>query len=148
LPPNLTADPAALDETLAAFHGRAKVAVEPRHASWFCDEVRTVLESHDAALCLVDGGVVDVPKWRTTNWSYVRFHGGTGKPFPCYTRSALNTWAKDIAAHWKRSEDVYCYFNNDPNACALRDACWLAQACARHGRPATRVPEPGEIRVA
>jgi uncharacterized protein YecE (DUF72 family) len=147
LPPNLKADPPALDETLAAFHGRAKVAVEARHASWFSDEVRAVLESHHAALCLADGGPVDVPKWRTTDWSYVRFHQGKGKPAPCYTRSALDTWAKELAARWKQSEDVFCYFNNDPNGCALRDAGWLAEALGRHGRSATRVPEPREIRV-
>jgi uncharacterized protein YecE (DUF72 family) len=147
LPPNLKVDPPALDETLAAFHDRARVAVEARHASWFTDEVRAVLETHRAALCLVDGGPVDVPKWRTTNWSYVRFHAGKGKPAPCYTRSALDTWAKELASKWRRSEDVFCYFNNDPNGCAIRDARWLAQAFARHGRSATRVPGPGEIRV-
>ena len=147
LPPNLKADPSALYETLAAFHDRARVAVELRHNSWFTDEVRAVLESHNAALCLVDGGAVDVPRWKTTNWSYVRFHQGKGKPPPCYTRSALDAWAKDLSTKWKRSEDVFCYFNNDPNGCALRDAGWLSQAFARHGRSATRVPEPDEIRV-
>jgi uncharacterized protein YecE (DUF72 family) len=147
LPPSLKADPPALDETLAAFRNRARVAVEARHASWFTEEVRAVLESHDAALCLVDGGAVDVPKWRTTNWSYVRFHRGKGMPAPCYTRAALETWAKELTTKWKRSEDVFCYFNNDPNGCALRDARWLAQALARHGRAATRVPEAGDIRV-
>jgi uncharacterized protein YecE (DUF72 family) len=147
LPPNLHANPPALDETLAAFHGRARVAVELRHASWFTDEVRSVLESHHAALCLVDGGAADVPKWRTTNWSYVRFHGGDGKPAPCYRRSSLDTWAEEIATNWKLSEDVFCYFNNDLNGCALRGARWFAQACARHGRATTRVPEPRETRV-
>jgi uncharacterized protein YecE (DUF72 family) len=147
LPPNLKADPPALDETLAAFHGRARVAVEARHASWFTDEFGAVLESHNAALCLVDGGPVDVPKWRTTKWSYVRFHRGKGTPAPCYSRAALNTWAKELSTRWERSEDVFCYFNNDPNCCAIRDARRLAQAFARHGRTATRVPEEGEVRV-
>jgi uncharacterized protein YecE (DUF72 family) len=147
LPPSLKADPPALDETLAAFRGRARVAVEPRHASWFTDEVRAVLESHDAALCLADGGPVDAPKWRTANWSYVRFHRGKGRPAPCYTRSTLDTWAKELTSKWNRSEDVFCYFNNDPEGCAIRDARWLALAFSRHGRSATRVPESGEIRV-
>jgi uncharacterized protein YecE (DUF72 family) len=147
LPPNLTADPTALDEVLSAFKGRARVALEARHASWFSKEVRAVLESHGAALCLVDGGPVDVPQWRTANWSYVRFHGGTGKPAPCYKRTSLETWVKELTSKWKRSEDVFCYFNNDPNGCALRDARWLAETCAHHGRPTTRVPDPRETRV-
>ena len=147
LPPTLKADPAALDLALAAFKDRAKVAVEVRHASWFSEEVRTVLEAHQAALCLADGGPVDVPHWRTTTWSYVRFHGGTGKPASCYTRSALDKWAQDLTASWKASEDVFCYFNNDLNGCALRDARWLAQACSRHGWTTTRVPSPREVHV-
>ena len=121
--------------------------MEARHVSWFNDEVRAVLEFRGVALCLVHGGPVDVPKWRTTNWTYVRFHGGTGKSAPWYTRSALDTWARELTVKWKRSEDVFCYFNNDPKGCALRDACWLAQACARRGRPTTRVPGPRETRV-
>jgi uncharacterized protein YecE (DUF72 family) len=147
LPPSLTADPTALDDVLSAFRGRARVAVEARHTSWFSEEVRAVLQSRGAALCLVDGGPVDVPKWRTADWSYVRFHGGTGKPAPCYTRSALETWAKELTSRWKRSEDVFCYFNNDPKGCALRDARWLAETYAHLGRPTTRVPDPEETRV-
>ena len=34
----------------------SRVAVEPRHPSWFCAEVRSVLEAHSAALCLADRG--------------------------------------------------------------------------------------------
>lgn len=147
LPPNLRCDPEGLDQTLSAFGGTTRVAVEARHASWFDDEVREILECHGAALCLADGGPVDVPHWRTTDWSYVRFHQGKGRPPSCYTRSALDKWATELAAMWKRSEDVFCYFNNDTNGCALRDARWFAQACTRHGRPTTRTPGPRETKV-
>jgi uncharacterized protein YecE (DUF72 family) len=147
LPPNLRCDPAGLDATLAAFGSGVRVAVEARHPSWFHDEVRQVLERHGDALCLADGGPVDVPRWRTSDWSYVRFHHGRSRPASCYTRSALEAWARDLSSMWKRSEDVYCYFNNDTNGCALRDARWFAAACTRYGMPATRVPRAGETRV-
>jgi uncharacterized protein YecE (DUF72 family) len=147
LPPNLRCDPAGLDATLTAFGSGVRVAVEARHSSWFHEEVRQVLERHGDALCLADGGPVDVPLWRTSNWSYVRFHQGRSKPAPCYGRTALETWATDLSSMWKPSEDVYCYFNNDTNGCALRDARWFAQACMRHERPATRVPPARETRV-
>lgn len=147
LPPNLRCDPAGLDATLAAFGSGVRVAVEARHPSWFHDEVRQVLERHGDALCLADGGPVDVPRWRTSDWSYVRFHHGRSRPASCYTRSALEAWARDLSSMWKRSENVYCYFNNDTNGCALRDARWFAAACTRYGMPATRVPRAGETRV-
>jgi uncharacterized protein YecE (DUF72 family) len=147
LPPNLQCDTANLDSTLSAFGPETRVAVEARHASWFNGEFRAVLEQHDAALCLVDGGPVTVPRWRTSSWTYLRFHRGRGKPATCYTRSALDKWAKDLASEWKRSEDVFCYFNNDTNGCALRDARWFAQACVRQGRSTTRVPAPRETKV-
>jgi uncharacterized protein YecE (DUF72 family) len=147
LPPNLRCDPAGLEATLSAFGGQARIAVEARHSSWFHEEVRAVLESHGGALCLADGGPVDVPLWRTADWSYVRFHQGRGRPAPCYTRSALDPWAEKIVSTWKSSEDVFCYFNNDTNGCALRDARWFAQACARLGRAVTRVPAAHDTKV-
>ncbi len=147
LPPNLSCDPTRLDATLAAFGQRANIAVEARHSSWFHDEVREVLEHHRAALCLADGGSVDVPRWRTTNWTYVRFHRGRGRPAPCYTRAALETWATELSQEWTSSEDLYCYFNNDTNGCALRDARWFAHACAELGWSVPRVPAASETKV-
>ena len=147
LPPNLRCDPERLDATLSAFAGRARVAVEMRHASWFTDEVRAVLEARKSALCLADGGPVHVPRWRTADWTYVRFHRGMGRPNPCYTRAALRGWATALTRKWKAPEDVYCYFNNDTNGCALRDARWFAEQCRTSRRRVTRVPIPSETRV-
>jgi uncharacterized protein YecE (DUF72 family) len=142
LPPTMRADPQRLDETLAAFGGSTRVAVEPRHASWFVDDVRRVLEARGAALCLADGGPVDFPTWRTADWTYVRFHRGAGRPQPCYLRRQLVAWAGRLSETWGPSEDVYCFFNNDTKGCALRDARWFAAACNEIGYHTTRVPGP------
>ncbi|WP_219471462.1 DUF72 domain-containing protein [Nonomuraea rhizosphaerae] len=40
LPPTLRADPGLLERCLACFPGDVRVAVEPRHPSWWSDEVR------------------------------------------------------------------------------------------------------------
>jgi uncharacterized protein YecE (DUF72 family) len=146
LPPTLRVDCDLLDTALAAFDASARLAVEPRHASWFVDEVREVLERRGAALCLASGGAVEPPLWRTTDWTYVRFHRGTGRPPSCYKRRELEAWIDPIAAQWPDSEDVYCFFNNDDNGCALRDARWLAQFYERAGRRVSRVPTASDIR--
>ena len=87
LPPNLTADPGRLAACLAAFAGYpgTRVAVEPRHPSWWTEEVRQVLAAHRAALCWADQlGRPVTPLWRTAGWGYLRFHQGAAHPWPRY----------------------------------------------------------------
>jgi len=142
LPPNLRLDAAGLDRTLAAFPRSVRVAVEPRHGSWFVDDTRAVLERRGAALCLTDGGPSRPPLWRTADWGYVRFHRGRGRPESCYGRAALATWASRVAELWPASApaDVFAYFNNDAHGCAVRDARRFATAVTRAGLEPSRVP--------
>jgi uncharacterized protein YecE (DUF72 family) len=150
LPPNLQADPEALDRTLRAFPAGVRVAVEPRHGSWFSDEVRDLLTEHGAALCLADSAGVPrrrSPLWRTAGWTYLRLHQGTATPRPCYGRQALATWAGRLAELVGPDADAYVYFNNDPAGCAVRDAGVFARAAARAGLRPTRVPAAAEVRV-
>ncbi len=142
LPPTLGPDPGALEEALAAFPAGMRVAVEARHAGWFSVETRGVLERAGAALCLADGGPVEVPLWRTAPWGYVRFHRGRASPDSCYGTAALRRWAERLARLWSEPEDVYVYFNNDAHGCAVRDARRFAGATARAGLRPTRVPGP------
>jgi uncharacterized protein YecE (DUF72 family) len=147
LPPNLAADPAALDRTLACFPAGVRVAVEPRHPSWFSDEVRELLAGRGAALCLADSPRWRTPLWRTADWTYLRFHQGRASPPPCYGRPALASWARRLADGWGRQATAYAFFNNDPQGCAVRDARWFALATAKAGLDPTRVPEAREVRV-
>jgi uncharacterized protein YecE (DUF72 family) len=145
LPPTMKADPGRLADTLARFPADWRVAVEFRHASWYTDAVRALLERHGAALCLADRMGVLTPIWRTTDWTYLRFHAGRAHPWPCYGRAALDSWVGRLAEHWTPTEDVLVYFNNDPRACALRDARWFAAAARRAGFEPTRVPRAAEV---
>jgi uncharacterized protein YecE (DUF72 family) len=141
LPPTLQADLGLLRDTLDEFRSRVRLAVEFRHETWFTKDVRSLLEERDAALCLADRGSRPVtPLWRTTDWGYVRFHGGTGRPETCYGRTALGTWARRLADLHRRDEDVFVYFNNDPHGCALRDVRVFRGACERAGLRPTGVP--------
>ncbi|MFD5620668.1 DUF72 domain-containing protein [Streptomyces yangpuensis] len=123
LPPTLRADPDVLDACLACFPAGTRVAVEPRHASWWTEEVRSVLTGRGAALCWADRGSRPVtPLWRTADWGYVRFHEGRARPAPRYGRTALCSWAARIADTWPAGADVYAYFNNDAGGAAVADA--------------------------
>ncbi|WP_030300376.1 DUF72 domain-containing protein [Streptomyces katrae] len=123
LPPTLRADPDALDGCLACFPAGTRVAVEPRHESWWTADVRKVLTDHRAALCWADRGSRPVtPLWRTAEWGYVRFHEGRADPAPRYGRTALRSWAARIADTWPADADVFAYFNNDPGGAAVVNA--------------------------
>jgi uncharacterized protein YecE (DUF72 family) len=148
LPPNLESEPARLDRTLRAFRGRVRVAVEPRHPSWFCTEVRAVLEAHSAALCLADRGSRAItPLWQTADWTYVRFHHGRSRPASCYGTRALKTWVARLADVFGPSVDGYVYFNNDAHGCAVANAATFARTAARAGLEVSRVPEPVRNRL-
>jgi uncharacterized protein YecE (DUF72 family) len=121
LPPDLRADPDALDQTLAAFGSHRRVAAELRHSSWDTDNVRRVLERHQAACCWADRKGRLQPRWKTANWGYVRMHEGTASPPTCYGQSALADLAAELFDRFSAHEDVYVYFNNDAGGCAVRN---------------------------
>jgi uncharacterized protein YecE (DUF72 family) len=147
LPPDMRVEPDRLADALDAFPPGVRVALEPRHASWFHDEVRAILTARDAALCWADRRGPLIPAWRTADWGYVRFHGGRASPRPCYGDAALATWAGRIAETWPADADVFAYFNNDPGACALRDASVFGRLAERRGLRPTRTVEVAAVRV-
>jgi uncharacterized protein YecE (DUF72 family) len=158
LPPTLRADEEALrrmDQCLTALRGawqsrgggqdqpkaELRVAVEPRHDSWWSSEARTLLAGHEAALAWADRLERPVvPLWRTAGWGYLRLHEGAGSTWPGYHLSALRAWAQRIAALWPASADVYVYFNNDAGGAAVRDAVAFARAAREAGAQPSRVP--------
>ena len=136
--------PERLASTLRAFPSDVRVAFEPRHESWYSDEVADILTQHGAALCLSDTPQRRSPLWRTADWGYLRLHEGRASPAPCYGRTALANWAARLADTWDANEDVYVYFNNDHGGCAVRDAHRFALASAHVGLAPTRVPTSRE----
>ncbi len=149
LPPSLTADVARLDECLAEFGQAAtaagrpvRVAVEPRHPSWWTEETRQVLTTHGAALCWADRrGRPLTPLWRTADWGYLRFHEGAAQPWPRYGTRALRSWLGRVTGCWPDAEPVYVYFNNDQFGAAIADSAAFARLARRSGRDVTRTPD-------
>ena len=144
LPPDLPVDLGRLADTLEAFPRSTRVAVEPRHPSWFTDAVRRLLVEHAAVLCLADRRGPLTPEWRTADWTYLRFHGGRASPRPCYGKRALDSWASRMCDDPRWNPDGYAYFNNDHQGCALRDAASFGQRLAAFGVDVGRVPDIGD----
>jgi uncharacterized protein YecE (DUF72 family) len=153
LPPTLRAEPALLDACLAEFRrarppglAQVRIAVEPRHQSWWTGEVRRVLADHGAALCWADRrGRPVTPLWRTAGWGYLRFHEGTAAPWPSYGEQALRSWAERVRAAWPGEADVYAYFNNDPGGAAVVNSATFAALARGLGLAVTRTPPVGGV---
>src|SRR5262249_38837577 len=126
---------------------RVGVAVEPRHESWFTEDVYRVLRQHDAALCLTDRARRRGPVERTADWYFLRFHEGLARPRPCYGDQTLASWIDRLAGRWPAGADGYVFFNNDHRACAVRDAGRFAVLTARAGLDPTRAPDPSDVHV-
>ncbi|MBL7259092.1 DUF72 domain-containing protein [Paractinoplanes lichenicola] len=127
LPPTLKADLDALDETLTLVPEGTRVAVEPRHDTWWTDDCRKLLERHNAALCWADRkGRPITPLWTTADFGYLRLHEGRAKPWPSYGRTALGSWLERLTG----VRESFVYFNNDQGGAAVTDAdrmCALAR---------------------
>jgi uncharacterized protein YecE (DUF72 family) len=147
LPPTMQSDPRALDDCLGQFSaqwsalragasGTLRVCVEVRHPSWATQEVRDILEHHNAALCWSDRrGRPLGPLWRTADWGYLRLHEGASQPWPRYGRQALRTWLRRMSDSFAPEADMFAFFNNDQLAAATADAQELAALADRAAWP-------------
>jgi uncharacterized protein YecE (DUF72 family) len=129
LPENFHRDDGRLDGwlELSATAPSRQHTIEFRHKSWFAPEVMRTLRDHGVALTIGDH-----PKRpfqtdaATAGWRFIRLHYGSRGRDGNYSRTELEQWAQRIK-HWRRTEAVYAYFNNDwrgfapSNAEALRD---------------------------
>ncbi|MGH3097845.1 MAG: DUF72 domain-containing protein [Streptosporangiales bacterium] len=135
LPPTLQVDLDRLDRCLRCFPPQVRVAVEPRHRSWWFSETRALLTERGATLCWSDRlGRPQSPLWRTADWGYVRFHQGRAKPLPGYGDAALRSWLGRVEGAWSREQDVFAYFNNDPGGAAVRNALRFGELASRASR--------------
>ena len=127
LPPHWRRDVARLDDFLSVAPRDLRWAVELRDPSWLHDDVFATLARHGAALCIHDL-LAHHPWERTTDWTYVRFHGPDAldvKYWGRYGGRRLWRTADRLTGWLDEGDDVYAYFNNDHQGHAVEDARWL-----------------------
>jgi len=137
LPPRWRADPGRLAAFLDAAPGTQRWAIELRDPDWLQDAVFDILQRHNAALCIHDL-IDDHPVEITADWVYLRFHGthygGS------YSHQFLTARAERIAAWVDDGLDVFAYFNNDADGCAVGNACDLKRYLARRALMPSKSP--------
>jgi uncharacterized protein YecE (DUF72 family) len=125
LPATFHADVDRLRAFLDVLPRRVQHVFEFRHPSWYSAATFACLEEHGAALCLHDKRDSAIAEPLVGPFVYVRFHGTSGHYHGSYSARMLAEWARRLAAAAAEGRDVYAYFNNDPNAEAVRNAIEL-----------------------
>lgn len=95
---------------------------EFRNETWLHPEVYKLLRAHNVALCIHDFRRQQSPREITADFTYVRMHGPTEAAYwGSYSLRSLRSWAWQIKK-WQQNLEVYVYFNNDVEGCAVKDA--------------------------
>ncbi len=131
LPPNWRVNVERLRSFLETLPKEHSYAFEFRHPSWFDVQVYDLLREHGAAFCLHDLSGQPSPEVITSNVVFVRLHGPTGRYQGLYTEEALARWAGAFLTWAGQGKEIYCYFNNDINAYAPRNARQLQEMIDR-----------------
>jgi uncharacterized protein YecE (DUF72 family) len=119
LPPRWHVNPERLEAFLDVAPQEYRWAVEFRDASWLSPEIFEILRRRNAALCIHDM-IENHPREITADWVYLRFHGVNYSGD--YSEEALLDYANYTSACLDRGLDVYAYFNNDIDGCAIFNA--------------------------
>jgi uncharacterized protein YecE (DUF72 family) len=102
-------------------------ALEVRHESFSTPAFVKLLRKHDIAVVVADtAGKWPLIEEITSDFVYVRLHGDEELYVSGYTDEALDAWSKKIR-RWRKSRDVYVYFDNDVKVRAPADAHALAE---------------------
>ena len=126
LPPSMKIDTGKLDLFLQSLPPKKRFAFEFRDPSWFDEAVYAFLRDKGAAMCLHDYRSLECSPVLTADWTYLRFHGPTGRYAGVYGKNGLKVWADRIADWLTEGIDVFVYFNNDAEGNAVRDALTMA----------------------
>lgn len=127
LPPRWKCNIERLQAFLAQLGEGPPCAFEFRDPSWFDEKVYAVLEAAGAAFCIYDLDGHLSPKVVTAPLVYVRLHGPDGAYRGCYDDRTLAGWAGAFAAWARQGREIFCFFDNDQDGHAVRNALRLQE---------------------
>jgi uncharacterized protein YecE (DUF72 family) len=127
LPPGWALNIERFTAFLKALPKKFKFTFEFRNSSWWNDEVYSLLKKYNAAFCIFELGGVLSPKEVTADFIYIRLHGPGGKYQGDYSSTVLSGWSDFFKSCRNQAEEIFCYFDNDQNAYAAKNALELIQ---------------------
>lgn len=140
LPPSLVFDPGVAAGFLSAVRSAfpARLAIEPRHASWFGDAAETLLIEHCAARVAADPPPVPEASlpggWR--GLAYFRLHGTPRIYRSDYRADAIAAQARSAQRTAERSE-TWVIYDNTASGAATGNALALDDCLREQGESAS-----------
>ena len=103
---------------------------EFRHPSWFSLDVYNLFRRYKN----LSFSMIDSPDWPNVNkviggFVYIRMHGKRRLYGSNYSKKELKELGSKIKKYLGKGLDVYCYFNNDANGFAVKNAKQLLGIC-------------------
>lgn len=136
LPPSLAFDARVADRFFAMLRRRcdARIACEPRHASWFDPRVTRLWERYAIARVAADPAPVSdaaqLAGSPRAGWSYRRWHGSPRMYYSRYADDALHALARDLARDARIRTPAWCILDNTAHGHAIDDAARLQDLVA------------------
>ena len=107
LPPNMKADATLLGEFLSVLPRTVPSAFEFRHASWFADEIFSLLKSGNRALCVAGTEERTTPDVVTADFCYYRYRKSN------YAPDERLAMVDRIREHLDQGRNVFAYFKHE-----------------------------------
>ncbi|WAM33784.1 DUF72 domain-containing protein [Caldicellulosiruptor morganii] len=132
-PPGFKKDEENLQKLINFLRGKEKFrfALEFRHKSWCNEQVYEILKSFNAAWVIADSSRYPGAKVVTAHFCYIRMHGPQSLYSSSYSDKQLKELADEIRQYAKVCNEIYVYFNNDVNGCAVQNARSLLELTAQ-----------------
>jgi uncharacterized protein YecE (DUF72 family) len=105
------------------------VVCEPRHASWFTEEVSDLLSKFSVARVAADPALSPAAA-RPGGWSglaYYRLHGAPHRYYSSYATSWIKELSRQLARDARSGASVWCIFDNTARGAATGNALALMQ---------------------
>ncbi|MBN2551846.1 MAG: DUF72 domain-containing protein [Spirochaetales bacterium] len=127
LPPHWKQNSRRLEGFIGQLPPKRSYTFEFRDPSWFDPQIYRILERAGAAFCIYHLAGESSPKTITADFVYIRLHGPADAYEGLYDRRTLSGWAGAISAWSRGGREVYCYFDNDQNGYAAKNAIELRE---------------------
>ncbi len=131
LPPSLKADLHLLDDFFSLLPSGWTHVVEFRNSDWYSEGVFDLMRKHGVGLCIHDHAYGPSPVVATGQTVYYRFHGPDGRYRGDYSNDFLSEKAVEIKGFIEEQRTVLCYFNNDFDCHAVKNAKELIRMIGR-----------------
>ena len=141
LPPSLAFDARLADRFFAMLRRRcaARIACEPRHASWFGPEADRIWTRYAIARAAADPALMAAAALpadgaREARWSYWRWHGAPRMYYSRYDDDALQRLAHALVREGRTRAPSWCLLDNTAHGHAVEDAARLQDAVSEARR--------------